>query len=114
LYIKNGKRKNHEITMKVNIFLSLMFLVMYIAYHITTDSTPYGGEGTIRYLYFGILISHILLSIVLIPMVLFTYKFATFKDFKSHKKLSRITFPIWLYVTVTGVIVYFMISPYYS
>ena len=91
-----------------------MFLVMYIAYHITTDSTPYGGEGTIRYLYFGILISHILLSIVLIPMVLFTYKFATFKDFKSHKKLSRITFPIWLYVTVTGVIVYFMISPYYS
>lgn len=113
-FIKKGKRKTHERLMKVNIFLSLLFLVMYVAYHLTSDSTPFGGEGAIRYIYFGILVTHIVLSMVLIPLVLFTYKHAAFREFEKHKRLSRITFPIWLYVTVTGVIVYLMISPYYS
>ncbi len=113
-YIKIGKRKTHERLMKLNIFLSLLFLVMYVAYHLTSDSTPYGGEGAIRYVYFIILISHILLSMALIPLVLFTYKHAAFREFGKHKRLSRFTFPIWLYVTVTGVVVYLMIAPYYS
>ena len=113
-YIKNGKRKIHENLIKVCIALSLSFLVMYIAYHITTDPTPFGGSGLVSYIYFFILITHILLSIVVIPMVLVSYSRAFQSKFSSHKKIAKITFPVWLYVAVTGVIVYLMISPYYS
>ena len=112
-FIKNGQRMIHEALMKVCIGLSLIFLVMYIAYHMTTDPTPFGGEGVIKYMYYFILISHILLSIVVIPLVLTSYTRAISSEFISHKKISRITFPVWLYVAVTGVIVYLMISPYY-
>ena len=112
-YIKRGKRKIHENLIKVCIALSLSFLVMYIAYHLTSDPTSFGGSGAIAYLYFFILISHILLSIVVIPLVLISYLKASQSDFVSHKKIAKITFPIWLYVAVTGVIVYLMISPYY-
>jgi putative membrane protein len=111
--VKNGKRKSHERLMKINILLSASFLVMYVLYHITSESTPYGGEGAIRYVYFFILISHILLSVGVIPLVLFTYVRAITGRFEAHKKLARYTFPVWLYVAVTGVIVYLMISPYY-
>ena len=111
--IKNKNIKFHESLMKTAILLSLVFLLMYVAYHMTSDSTPYGGEGFIRYVYFFILISHIILSIGIIPMVLFTYVRAFTNQFEDHKKIARYTFPIWLYVAVTGVIVYFMISPYY-
>ena len=111
--IKSKNIKLHENLMKTAIALSLAFLLMYVAYHMTSDSTPYGGEGFIRYVYFFILISHIILSIGIIPMVLFTYVRAFTKQFEDHKKIARYTFPIWLYVAVTGVIVYFMISPYY-
>jgi len=100
--------------MKIAIALSLVFLVMYVAYHMTSDSTPYGGEGVLRYVYFFILITHIVLSIGVIPMVLITYVRALSKQFESHKKIARYTFPIWLYIAVTGVIVYLMISPYYA
>ena len=93
--------------------LSLMFLVMYIAYHMTSDPTPYGGEWAIKYVYYFILISHILLSIIVIPLVLTSYTRAISSEFIPHKKISKITFPVWLYVAVTGVIVYIMISPYY-
>jgi len=112
-FIKNGQRKIHEVLMKVCIGLSLIFLVMYIAYHMTTDPTPFGGEGVIKYVYYFILISHILLSIIVIPLVLTSYTRAISSEFISHKKISKITFPVWLYVAVTGVIVYLMISPYY-
>jgi putative membrane protein len=96
------------------IALSLAFLVMYVAYHMTSDSTKFGGEGWIRFVYFFILISHILLSIAVIPLVLFTYVRALAAKFDQHKKLAKITFPIWLYVAVTGVVVYLMIAPYYT
>ena len=111
--IKNGKRKTHEYLMKTAIGLSVLFLVLYVAYHMTTDSTKYGGEGIMRTVYFVILISHIGLSIVVIPLVLTTYVKALSQQFDKHKKIARITFPIWLYVAITGVIVYLMISPYY-
>ena len=111
--IKNKKRKLHEGLMKVAIGFSLVFLLMYVAYHMTSDSTPYGGEGTIRYVYFFILISHIVLSIGIIPMVLITYVRAVLNDIVEHKKIARYTFPIWLYIAVSGVIIYLMISPYY-
>ena len=111
--IKSKKIQLHQRLMQSCIVLSLVFLVMYIAYHMTTDPTPFGGEGYVKMLYFFILISHIILSIALIPLVLISYVRAFQKEFPEHKKISKITFPIWLYVTVTGVIVYLMISPYY-
>lgn len=111
--IKNGKQVLHQRFMTTAIALSILFLLMYVAYHMTSDSTKFGGEGTIRYIYFFILITHILLSIAIIPMVLITYVRALSQRFDQHKKLARITFPIWLYVAVTGVVVYLMISPYY-
>jgi putative membrane protein len=111
--IKNGNRKLHETLMKTAIGLSVAFLGMYVAYHMTAEATKYGGEGVMRAIYFFILITHITLSIVIIPMVLVTYVRALSQRFDQHKKLAKITFPIWLYVAVTGVIVYLMISPYY-
>jgi len=111
--IKNKKIVLHQGLMKISIGLSLVFLVMYVAYHMTSESTPYGGEGFMRYIYFFILITHIILSIGVIPMVLITYVRAISKQFANHKKIARYTFPIWLYIAITGVIVYLMISPYY-
>jgi len=111
--IKNNNRKLHERLMKFAILLSVSFLVMYVAYHMTSDSTTFGGEGFIKYLYYFILITHILLSIVIIPFVLITYVRAITDNIGRHKKIAKITFPMWLYVAVTGVIVYLMISPYY-
>ncbi|MDH7445357.1 DUF420 domain-containing protein [Aquimarina sp. 2201CG14-23] len=113
LAIKNKKIKLHENLMKSAIVCSILFLIMYVAYHMTSDSTKFGGEGTIRYVYYFILITHIILSIVVIPFVLVTYVRALAKRFDRHKKIARITFPIWLYVAISGVIVYLMISPYY-
>lgn len=111
--IKNGNRKLHERLMKFAIALSLAFLVMYVAYHLSAESTKFGGEGLIRFVYFFLLISHIFLSIAVIPLVLFSYVRALSERFDSHKRIAKITFPIWLYVAVTGVIVYVMIAPYY-
>ncbi|SHI81724.1 DUF420 domain-containing protein [Aquimarina spongiae] len=112
--IKNKNIKLHEGLMKTAIVCSVLFLGMYVAYHMTSDSTKFGGEGIIKYVYYFILITHIILSIVVIPFVLVTYVRALAKRFDRHKKIARITFPIWLYVAVTGVIVYLMISPYYA
>ena len=112
--IRNGRQLLHERLMKTSIGLSALFLILYLIYHITSESTAFGGEGPVRYVYFFILISHILLSIGVIPLVLFTFVRALSRDFKRHKALARYTFPLWLYVAVTGVIVYLMISPYYQ
>ena len=111
--IKKGNKDMHQRLMTLAIALSLAFLVMYVAYHMTADSTKFGGEGFIRLVYFFLLISHILLSIAVIPLVLITYVRALAAKFDQHKKIAKITFPIWLYVAVTGVIVYLMIAPYY-
>lgn len=112
--VRRGNREVHERLMKFAITLSVMFLAMYVAYHMTSDSTPYGGEGVIRYVYFFILVTHILLSIAIIPLVLISYVRALAERFDKHRKIARIAYPIWLYVAITGVIVYLMISPYYA
>jgi putative membrane protein len=112
--IKQGKIELHKKLMTSCLVFSASFLVLYVIYHITSDSTKYGGEGTIKIIYLFILITHILLSIAIIPLVLFTYVRALAAKFDKHKKLARITWPIWFYVAITGVIVYLMISPYYS
>ena len=112
--IKNKKIALHERLMKTAILFSATFLIMYVAYHMTSESTKFGGEGTIKYFYYVVLITHILLSIIVIPFVLITYVRAITKNFERHKKIARITFPLWLYVAISGVIIYIMISPYYS
>jgi putative membrane protein len=111
--IQNKKIALHKKLMQFAILLSLAFLVMYVAYHMTSDSTKYGGEGKIKYVYYFILITHVLLSIVVIPFVLITYVRAITNNIERHKKIAKITFPLWLYVAITGVVVYIMISPYY-
>jgi putative membrane protein len=114
ILIRRGDRKTHELIMKACIGLSATFLVLYVLYHMTTPSTSFGGNGTIKYVYYFILISHILLSVVITPLVLFTFSRALNADFARHKSLAKFTFPIWLYVAVSGVAVYWMISPYYK
>jgi len=111
--IKNKRRMLHERLMKTSIGLSATFLAMYVVYHITSDSTSFGGTGWVRYLYFVILVSHILLSIAVVPLVLLTFSRALSGSFEKHRALAKFTFPIWLYVAITGVVVYLMISPYY-
>jgi putative membrane protein len=126
--IKNGNQALHQKLMTTAIICSVLFLVMYVAYHLTAGDTKFGDSnhdgilditekentGGIRFLYYFILLTHILLSIAVIPLVLFTYVRALARTFDKHKKLARIAFPIWLYVAVTGVIIYLMISPYYA
>ncbi len=111
--IKNKNLTLHERLMKLAIALSVVFLVLYVLYHMTSDSTKYGGEGAIKYVYYFILLTHILLSIAVIPFVLITYVRAITNNIEKHKKIAKITFPLWLYVAITGVVVYVMISPYY-
>ncbi|TMM30498.1 DUF420 domain-containing protein [Polaribacter aestuariivivens] len=111
--IKKGNKKLHEQLNTTAIAFSLLFLVLYIAYHMTSDSTKFGGEGFVKYVYYFILITHIVLSIAVIPFVLITYMRAKLGKFPEHKKIAKRTFPLWLYVAITGVIVYLMIAPYY-
>jgi putative membrane protein len=94
--------------------LSILFLVSYIAHHLLAGETSYGGEGTIRTLYYVILFTHIPLAGLILPFILFTAYRALISEWPAHKKLAKITWPIWLYVAITGVVVYWMISPYYS
>ncbi len=112
--IKKGNRKRHELLIKVALLISLLFLVMYVLYHVSTPPTPFGGIGTTKTIYYILLISHILLSVVIIPFVLFSYIRAITGRYELHKKLVKFAFPMWLYVAITGVIVYLMIAPYYG
>lgn len=112
-YIKVGKRKLHERMINMSMVLSLLFLVAYVAYHMTSDPTPYGGTGAAKYIYYFILVTHILLSIAVVPLVLFTYLFAWQGNFEKHKRWTKITWPLWFYVAVSGVVVYLLISPFY-
>ncbi len=112
--IKNGNKSLHQKFMTSAIILSIYFLFAYVLYHITTESTKFGGTGAIKTLYLSILLSHILCSLIVVPLVLITYVRALNQRFDKHKKIAKYAFPLWAYVSLTGVIVYFMISPYYQ
>ena len=112
--IQNKKIKLHKSLMTFAIVLSVLFLLMYIAYHMTSDSTKFGGDGITKYFYYFILLTHIVMSIAVIPFVLITYVRAITNNIEKHKKIAKITFPLWLYVAITGVVVYIMICPYYQ
>ncbi|MDA9782862.1 DUF420 domain-containing protein [Vicingaceae bacterium] len=111
--IKNGNKQIHKRIMLSALVLSVLFLLSYVTYHALTESTPFGGEGTIKVIYLVILLTHIVLAIAIVPLVLITFSRALTAKFDKHRKIARITLPLWLYVTVTGVVVYLMISPYY-
>lgn len=109
------KKKNVELHMRLNTFamlLSIFFLLSYVLYHLTNENTPYGGDSAGAY--YVILFSHIILSGVSLPFILFAYHAAFTGDIKRHKKIVKYAFPMWLYVAATGPIVYLMLSPYYS
>jgi putative membrane protein len=112
--IKAGKKGIHQAYMLTAFILSTVFLLSYVTYHTCTEHTVYGGTGGIKYAYYFVLATHIVLAAAVLPMVLYTMYYSTSGQFAKHKKWARVTFPIWLYVSVTGVIVYFMIAPYYA
>jgi putative membrane protein len=107
--IRSGRRDVHKRLMVSAFAASAVFLVGYVVYHYAHGDTPYQGVGAIRTVYFTILISHVLLSIVMLPMILTTFYLAARRRFSVHKRLARWTLPIWLYVSVTGVVIYFML-----
>ncbi len=113
-FIRKKNIAAHRMMMMSAFGLSLLFLLSYVTYHSSAPSTTFGGEGVIRLVYFTILISHIILAAIIVPLALFTLLRAWRSEFPLHKKIARWTLPIWLYVTITGVIVYLMISPYYT
>ncbi len=112
--IKQKKVTLHQNLMWGAFILGAIFLVTYILYHISNPSTAYGGQGAVRYVYYFFLITHILLSIGVVRFVLLAMHYSLNKQFEDHKRIVKIAFPVWLYVSVTGVIVYLMISPYYT
>lgn len=112
-FIRKKKQGKHRFCMLSAFSLSCVFLISYVIYHYTEGSTPFGGEGLIRYCYFFILITHVFLATTIIPLVLFTLFRGLSKDFVAHKKIAKTTFPLWLYVALSGVAVYLFMMPYY-
>ncbi len=114
LAVKSKKFLLHKKLMIAALILSIFFLVFYIAHHLLAGDTIFGGTGAIKYVYYTILATHILLAAVILPFILFTAYRALTAEFAIHKKLAKYTWPLWLYVAVTGPVVYFFISPYYT
>jgi putative membrane protein len=112
-FIKNSQKESHQKSMFSAFLLSAVFLVSYVIYHTLAEPTLYGGEGPIRYFYYILLISHIVLAALIMPIILMTFYYAATEKFVKHRKLAKITWPLWFYVAVTGVVIYFMIAPYY-
>lgn len=111
--VKTKKYLLHKRFMLAAIILSVIFLISYVIHHLFAGDTRFGGTGLIRYVYFFILITHIILAAVILPFILFTAYRALSGDYQRHKKLARYTFPLWLYIALTGVLIYVLISPYY-
>lgn len=112
--VKNKKYVLHKQIMIAALFLSLLFLVFYIAHHLFAGDTKFGGEGTIKLIYYILLATHIVLAAVILPFILFTAYRGLTAEYGKHKKIARYTWPLWLYVAVTGPIIYLFISPYYT
>jgi putative membrane protein len=113
-FIRQKKRTAHKFCMLSAFSLSALFLISYLIYHSSTEETAFGGTGPIKIIYYFILITHIILAAIIMPLVLFTLSRALTERFDKHRKIARITLPLWLYVSVSGVVIYFMISPWYQ
>ena len=114
IFIKQKKTRLHQKAMTAAIFSSILFLLGYVVYHLIYEDTKFGGEGTIRYIYFFLLITHIILAAVIFPFILFTFIRAYTGQFERHKKMARWVYWLWLYVAVTGPVLFLMIRPYYE
>jgi putative membrane protein len=112
--VRKKRYEQHKKLMFAAMYLSIAFLVSYIAHHLLSGDTKFGGEGTIRYIYFTLLITHIFLAAVILPFILFTAYRGLTGEYEKHRKLSKYTWPLWLYVAISGPLVYLMISPYYE
>ena len=113
-FIRHGNIQMHKACMTSAFILGTIFLISYIIYHSSVPSTSYGNDGAIKIVYLSVLLSHILLSVIVVPFVLFAFFFALSDKIAKHKKVVRFTLPIWLYVSISGVLVYLMISPFYT
>jgi putative membrane protein len=113
-FIKQKNIKLHKCFIFAAFTTTTLFLLSYVTYHYLTESTSYGGEGPLKYIYFFILITHILLAIAIVPLALITVTRGLNMQVERHRKIARWTMPIWLYVSITGVFVYLLISPYYT
>lgn len=113
VFVKQKKYEAHRNVMFAAIGLSVLFLLSYIAHHLFAGETKFGGEGLIRPIYYFILITHIVLAGIILPFILYTAYRGLTGEYAQHKKLAKYTWPLWLYVSVTGVIIYVLISPYY-
>lgn len=113
IFIRRKEKGSHKLCMLTAFALSALFLISYVIYHSLAEETHFGGEGVIRYIYFFILITHIILAAAIVPLVLITLVRGLSNKFDKHRKIARWTFPLWLYVAVTGVVVYLMLRPYY-
>ncbi len=111
--VKKRNYAQHKKLMMGAMLLSILFLVSYIAHHLLAGETKYGGEGIMKTIYYFILITHIPLAAIILPFILFTAYRGLTSEFAQHKKLAKYTWPLWLYVSITGVLVYLFISPYY-
>jgi putative membrane protein len=114
IFIKLGNVRLHRATMVFAMILSVLFLLSYVAYHMTNDPTRYGGAGAMRTVYFILLVSHIVFAAVSLPFILFTFIAGWTNHFTAHRKLARWVFPMWLYVAITGPLCYWMLKPYYG
>lgn len=111
---KSKNIKLHTRLIYTSMVLSLLFLVVYVLYHLTAEHTKFGGEGTVKIVYLVILFTHIVLAAVQTPFVLFAFLYGYTNQIEKHKKIVKFSYPIWLYVSITGVICYLMIAPYYT
>jgi putative membrane protein len=111
--VKKKHFLTHRNIMLSAIVLSVLFLISYVLHHLFAGDTRFGGEGGIRYFYYFILITHIILAAIILPFILFTAYRSLSGDYEKHKKIARITWPLWLYISVTGVLIFVLISPYY-
>lgn len=113
IQIKRKNIKQHKNAMWLALGLSVCFLLSYVVYHLTSEAVRFGGEGSIRYVYFFFLISHVILAAISFPFILFTFIYAWTNQFAKHRKMAKWVFPIWLYVAITGPVCYLMLAPYY-
>lgn len=111
--IRQKRLETHKRLMLCAVAVSTLFLISYVTYHTLAPSTPYGGEGVLRYVYFFFLLSHIVLAVAVVPLALFTLFSGLSKEFRRHRRIAKWALPVWMYVSITGVIVYLMIRPYY-
>lgn len=114
VHVRKGRIFLHQRWMTAAMLLSLLFLISYVLYHLTTPETRYCGEGLSRYIYFFFLITHVVLAAVIFPFVLFTFIRGYTMQVNAHKRLARWVYWVWLYVTITGPICFWMLYPCYS